>query len=275
MRLPLLSLLVPMLTTMVFSDPGDIIRSQSISGQPANGIRGLARDWGTDRIWVAGPEDIYNVMYTSLDIETLAPDAWKTASGSLHWVFDIGYGYDMGGTVCLLMNDQQSPFTKLIDPSDGSYLGNLPDYYSAADYTNGCAVDTSSNSVYLSSHGNPEIVLFDGTSFNLFGSAAGAKNMGAAVGWDHIFIIRTDPYYSIEVYDPGGGFVQSIPLSGWTSSNYVMGLACGREDVSGDNESLFFADFITQQVHEVEVGDYTGTSLQQTTWGQIKAGFDY
>ncbi len=275
MRFILLPLLVLKLTSTVFADPGDIIRSQSISGQPENGIRGLARDWDTGRLWVAGPEDGYYVMYTSLDIETLAPEGWQTASDTLHWVFDIGYGYDMGGTKCLLMNDQQSPFTKMIDPSDGSCLGNLPDYYSSADFTDGCAVDADANRVYLSSHGNPEVVYYDGAIFNLFGTISGAKNMGAAVGWDHVFIIRTDPYYTIEVYDLGGGFVESIPLSGWSSGNYVMGLACGREDVSGDSESLFFADFITNQVHEVEVGDYNGTSLQQSTWGGIKAGFDY
>lgn len=275
MRFTLLALLVLTLTSAVFAVPGDIIRSQSISGQPANGIRGLARDWDTGRIWVAGPEGTYNVIYTSLDMESLAPDAWKTADGSQYWVFDIGYGYDMGGTKCLLMNDQSSPFTKIIDPSDGSYLGNLPDYYSTADYTDGCAVDQDAGRVYLSSHGNPEVVYYDGATFNLFDSITGAKNMGVAVGWDHVFIIRTDPYYTIEVYDLGGGFVESIPLNGWSSSNYVMGLACGREDLSGDTESLFFADFVSNQVHEVEVGDYTGTSLQQTTWGGIKAGFDY
>jgi hypothetical protein len=40
----------------------------------------------------------------------------------------------------------------------------------------------------------------------------------------------------------------------------------------GDNESLFFADFISYRVHEVEVDNYT-TSLQHSTWGAIKAGF--
>ncbi|MFO8182940.1 MAG: hypothetical protein R6U39_02075, partial [Candidatus Aegiribacteria sp.] len=148
MRFILLPLLVLKLTSTVFADPGDIIRSQSISGQPENGIRGLARDWDTGRLWVAGPEDGYYVMYTSLDIETLAPEGWQPASDTLPGVFDIGYGYDMGGTKCLLMNDQQSPFTKMIDPSDGSCLGNLPDYYSSADFTDGCAVDADANRVY-------------------------------------------------------------------------------------------------------------------------------
>lgn len=275
MRFLLFSLPVLAMTSILFADPGDIVRSQSISGQPAEGIRGLARDWETDRIWVAGPEGSFSVRYTSLDIESLAPDAWQSASDGLYWVFDIGYGYEMGGTECLLMNDQTSPYTKIIDPSDGSWLGSLPDYFSAANYTDGCAVDADANRVYLSSHGDPEVVCYDGASFNLFDSIAGAKNMGAAVGWDHVFILRTDPYYTIEVYDPGGDFVESIPLNNWTTGNYVMGLACGREDVSGDSETLFFADFITDQIHEVEVGDYTGTSLQHTTWGRIKACSDY
>lgn len=268
----ILSAVMLLLVSAAFAAPGDIIRSQSISGQPVNGVRGLARDWNTDRIWVAGPNTSSDIIYTSIDMETLAPDAWMGASG-MYWVFDIGYGYDDGGTMYLVMNDQTSPYSKLIDPADGSYDGSLPDYFSSADYTDGAAVDWATNYVYMSSHGSDEVVYYDGAAFNVFGTISGAKNMGTAVGWDHLFVIRTSTYYTIEVYELNGTFVESIPLNGWPSGNYLIGLACGREDVVGSNESLFFADFITQQVHEVEVGDYAGTSLQQSTWGAIKAGF--
>ncbi|OPL17781.1 MAG: hypothetical protein AVO35_08975 [Candidatus Aegiribacteria sp. MLS_C] len=272
MKFFILVLACLILTSAAFASPGSIIRSQMISGQPVNGVRGLARDWDTGRIWVAGPNSTDNTIFTSLDIESLVPDVWITAANQ-YWVFDIGYGYDVGGTKYILMNDQNTPFTRIVDPLDGSYEGNLPDYYSSADYTDGNAVDWVTNYVYMSSHGNDNTVYYNGSSWNTFASISGAKNMGCAVGWDHVFFIRTDPYYTIEVYETNGTYLETIPLVGYPAGQYIMGLACGRENVVGDNESLFFADFVTGQVHEVEVGDYAGTSLQHSTWGAIKAGF--
>ncbi len=272
MRFLVLVLMTAMLASAVFAAPGDIIRSQSISGQPANGIRGLAMDWDTGRIWVAGPNATDNITFTSLDITTLAPDAWLTAANQ-YWVFDIGYGYDITGTKYLLMNDQSTPYTRIVDPLDGSYEGNLPDCYGSSDYTDGNAVDWNTNYVYMSSYGNANTVYYDG-SWNTFANIPGALNMGCAVGWDHVFFIRTSTYYTIEVYEINGTYVETIPLNSWPASQYLIGLSCGRENIVGDNESLFFADFVTLQVHEVEVGDYVGSSLEQSTWGAIKAGFD-
>lgn len=262
---------VLLIVSAAFAAPGDIIRSQSISGQPSSGVRGLAKDWDTGDIWLAGPQGTDNIIYTSMDAESMSPGSWNTASG-MYWVFDIGYGYVDGGTTYLLMNDQTSPYTKMIDPATGSYDGNLPDYYSASDYTDGNAVDWDDNYVYMSSYGSDEIVYYDGSSWTVLTTISGGRNMGAALGWEHLFIIRTSPYYTIEVYTLDGTFVESIPLNSWPSGNYLIGLSCGREDVEGDNESLFFADFVTLQVHEVEVGNYS-TSLQRSTWGSIKASF--
>jgi hypothetical protein len=171
------------------------------------------------------------------------------------------------------MNDQSTPFTRIVDPVDGSYEGALPDCYSSGDYTDGCAVDWATNYVYMSSYGNQNTVYYDGSSWETFATISGGLNMGAAVGWDHVFFIRTSGYYTIEVYEINGTFVESIPLNSWPPTQYLIGLSCGRENIVGDNESLFFADFITYQIHEVEVGDYVGASLQQSTWGAIKAGF--
>jgi len=256
-----------------FAATGDILRSQPLAGQPLNGVRGLAMDWDTGLIWVAGPDAENTIKYATMDPVTMTPGTWMSAAFDQYWVFDIGYGYDSGGTKYLLMNDQSSPFTKMIDPADGSYDGSLPDYYSVSDYTDGCGVDWTNNYVYLSSHGSPEVVYYDGATFNPFASITDGLNMGLAVGWEHVFVIRTSPWYTIEVYQINGTFVESIPLNSW-SGNYVIGLSCGQEDVVGNNESLFFADFISQQVHEIEVGDYTTPgSLTQSTWGEIKAGF--
>ena len=263
---------VLLVASMAYATPGDIIRSQALSGQPANGVRGLAMDWDTGMIWVAGPQSSAYIKYTTMDPETMAAGAWLTVSSDLGWVFDIGYGFEDLGTKYLLMNDQYSPFTKLIDPADGSYYTCLPDYYGEYEYTDGCSVDWNKNYVYLSSYGDPDIVYYDGSSHNVFATISGALNMGAAVGWDHLFIIRTEPYYTIEVYQINGTFVESLALTPWYG-DYVMGLSCGREDAVGDNETLFFADFLTLRVHEIEVGNYTGTSLTPSTWGEIKAVF--
>ena len=260
---------VVLLASAAVAAPGDIIRSQSISGQPSYGVRGLAKDWDTGDIWLAGPNGSNSIIYTNMDCETMSPGTWNGASG-MGWVFDIGYGYEDGGTTYLLMNDQYAPYTKMIDPATGSYDDNLPDYYSSADYTDGCSVDWDDNYVYMSSYGSSDVIYYDGASWSVLTTISGGVNMGAAVAWEHLFIIRTSPYYTIEVYTIDGTFEESIALNSWPSGQYLIGLSPGREDVVGDNESLFFADFITYQVHEVEVGDYS-ESLQRSTWGSIKA----
>lgn len=271
--LPLLYLLL-FISFVAFADPGDIVRSQSLSGQPAGGVRGLAMDWDTGMIWVAGIAGGNNVRYTTMDPVTMSAGTWQSVESSVYWVFDIGYGYEDSGTKYLLINDMNSPFTKMIDPADGSYCGNLPDYFNISDDTDGCSVDWDNNNVYLSSYGNDDVVYYNG-SHNIFATISGARNMGAAVGWEHLFILRTTTYYTIEVYQLNGTFVESIPLEGWSPGNWVMGLSCGRENAVGDNETLFFADFITHQIHEVEVGNYTtGTNLARASWATIKASFD-
>jgi hypothetical protein len=255
--------------SMALAAPGDVLRSTSISGQPSYGIRGLARDWDTDRVWAAGPNTTSSIAFASFDIVSLTPDTWQTASGQ-YWVFDIGYGYEDSAIKYLLMNDQTSPYTKMIDPADGSYDGNLPDYYSSSDYTDGNGVDWNTNYVYMSSYNNADCVYYDGASWSVFANIPGARNMGCAVGWDHVFFLRTSTYYTIEVYQIDGTFVESISLIGWPSNYYVMGMACGQENIVGDNESVFICDFISYQVHEIEVGDYIGTGLTPATWGAIK-----
>jgi hypothetical protein len=273
MRILLLLAVALLLASTALAVPGDVIRGQSLSGQPANGVRGLARDWDTGRVWVAGPQGTGAIIYTSMDAATMTPDAWIPTAG-MYWVFDIACGFDYNTmTNCLLMNDQSSPFTRIIEPTSGALLGNLPDYYTAGEYTDGAAVNWDNNTVILSSYGNTNVVSYDGSSYTTFATIPGALNMGVAIGWGHVFILRTSTFYTIEVYLLDGTFVESIPLNSWPGGNYVIGLACGQENIVGDNESLFFASFITNQVYEVEVGDYNPSSLEQSTWGAIKAGF--
>ncbi|MCD4733147.1 hypothetical protein K8R78_02790 [bacterium] len=62
--------------SITLATPGDILLSQALTGQPAEGIRGLAMDWDTGNIWVAGTQSQSNIKY---------------------WVFDIGFGYEDSG----------------------------------------------------------------------------------------------------------------------------------------------------------------------------------
>jgi hypothetical protein len=273
MKILLLLAMTLLLSSAVMAVPGDIIRSQALSGQPSNGVRGLAMDWDAGRIWVAGPVGTANIVYTSMDPVTMATDPWIQAPGS-YWVFDIACGFDYDTfTNCLLFNDQNAPFTRIVEPTSGAQLGTLPDYYSAANYTDGASVNWDNNDVILSSYGDADVVLYDGMAHSTFASIPGALNMGVAIGWGHVFVIRTSTFYTIEVYTLDGTFVESIPLNNYSSGNYLIGLSCGQEDVVGDNESLFFASFVSYQVYEVEVGNYTGSALQSATWGEIKGSF--
>lgn len=266
-RLTVLFLLL-LIASVAFATPGDILRSQSLTNQPAGGVRGLAMDWDTGLIWVAGIAGGSNVRYTTMDPSTMSSGTWQPIVSSVYWVFDIGYGYEDNGTKYLLISDMNSPFTKLIDPADGSYSGGIPDYFNVDDDTDGCSVDWDSNDVYLSSYGNDEVVCYDG-SHTIFTTIPGARNMGAAVGWGHLFILRTDTYYAIEVYQLDGTYIESITLADWNPGHWVMGLSCGQENVVGDNESLFFSDFITHQVHEIEVGDYTSSSSVESLMPEL------
>ena len=262
-----------LVVSLIHAAPGDVIRSQSLTGQPFWGVRGLAMDWDSGMIWVSGIASSNNVRYASMDPVTMTVGAWMAVASDLYWVFDIGYGFDDSGTKYLLMNDQNSPFTKLIDPANGSYYADLPDYYAASDYTNGCSVNWDNNYVYLSSAIDPEVVYYDGSTHNTFASISGALNMGTAVGWGHLFIIRTNPHFTIEIYQLNGTFVESLPITAWPIGNYVAGLSCGREDAVGNHETLFFSCFVTGKIHEIEIRDYTTPSnLTPSTWGEIKAG---
>ncbi len=271
------TLIILIYTMTAFSAPGDILRSDSIPGQPGYGIRGLAKDWDSDRIWVAGYTDTgpFDAIFTSLDILTLTPDTWKIAANFTS-IFDIGYGYTESGIKYLLMNDNLFPATFIVDPSDGSKIGSIPGYFAGSCLTVGCSVDCSSNYIYLSSIGDGDVINWDGNQYHEFTFLMGGLNVGTAVGWDHLFVLRTSPFYSIEVFNLNGTYVESIDLNGWAGDDYVMGLACGQEDAVGENETLFFADFVTHRVHEIEIGNYsTPGTLEQSTWGQIKTIFSY
>jgi hypothetical protein len=262
------------LASLAFAVPGDIIRGQALSGQPYNGVKGLAKDWDTGRIWVAAIDswEFTYLRYTTMDEVTMDTEDWSTQE-DVHSVYDIGYGYDYNGTKCLLVNDWDPANILIMDPATGDILGTIPDWYTSFPSTYGCAVNWDDNHVIMSAQNNNDVVSFDGSSYSIFATLEGAKNVGAAVGWGHVFILRTNPFYMIEVYLLDGTRVESIPFSAQASDTSVMGLACGRENAVGNNESLFFAGVNTHKVFEIEVGDYFSNSLEQGTCAGVKAGF--
>ncbi len=269
----LITIAVLLLTVFANADPGDTIDSFVLSGSPANGVRGLDKDWDDGGIWAAGPNNSYQIYYGKFDPAThTMTESWATADSSVYWCFDIGYGYDDGGTTSLLIVDQNSPYIKIVDPSDGSVSGSLPDHYSSANYTDGASVDWDTNEVYSSSYGDSNLIYYD-SAWNVY-DTPGNRNMGCAVGWGKIFIVRTDSYYQILVYDLATRTLEdTINLNSWSS--YLMGIACGQENVVGDNESVFIATFYpSNNIYEVEVGDYTApVSIKSASLGEIKASF--
>ncbi len=266
--------LILVLAVVSAANPGDTIRNYIIPGMPGMGILGLAKDWETGNIWIGGADGSNNSRFAAMDPVTLdIVTSWVTYT-DVYWGFDIGYGYEAGGKKYLVMTDQQSPFLKLIDPVDGSYDGSLPDYYAADDITEGCAVDWNTNNVYLCSYYDSDCVYYNGSSYNVFSSTGDGRFKGSAVGWGHIFLLRNGPYFDIDVYDlASGAFEESISMSGF-AGNSLIGLACGRENAAGDNESMFLFATQYEVLYEIEVGDYvSGSSLERMTWGGIKSGF--
>ena len=259
-----------LLVSLCIAGPGDVIRYQSIPGQPF--FMGLARDWDTGNIWMCGPDGSNNTKFAQLDPLTMnIVGSWTTIS-TVYWGFDIGYGYEMGGKKYLVVTDQQDPYAKLIDPTDGSWDGSLPNYYGETEYTMGCAVDWNTNEVHLASYYNSNSVFFDGSSYNIFSTTSDPRIKGIATGWGHVFLLRNSPYFDIEVYDvTTGAFVETISMSGF-GGNSLIGLACGRENAVNENESIFVFGTMYENLFEVEIGDYSGSSsLERTTWAHIKA----
>ncbi len=196
--------------------------------------------------------------------------------------FDIGYGYEYGGVKCLVVNDDvyYSPYTKIVDPRDGSYKGGLPDYFSKPSYTAGCAVDANTNDVYISSNmrvlgggtDDPRVARYDGKAWNVF-ATVGEANEGLAVGWGHVFLLRMYPYYDIYVFDMEGKLEDTIHLNK-PPANYIVGLSLGRVDAVGANESIFIGiKSGDHNVFEVEVKDYAGVAVAPTSLGRVKALF--
>lgn len=273
------------LAVTAVAEPGDVIWWGKIAASENIVIGGLAYDPQDGKIWAAGPISgtKRQCRYCKFDPETReVVRPWASMASTVGSCFDVGYGYEYGGVRCLVVNDDvdYSPYTKIIDPRDGSYKGGLPDYYSRPSYTAGCAVDWNTNDVYISSNmrtldggtDDPRVARYDGSSWKVF-ATVGEANEGLAVGWGYVFLLRMFPYYDIYVFDKGGELKDTIHLKN-LPANFVAGLSLGRVDAVGANESLYLGiKSGDHSVVEVEVKDYAGVAVAPTSLGRVKALF--
>jgi hypothetical protein len=271
------------LAAAAFGAPGDTIWWGQIPAAENIVIGGLAHDPGDGKIWAAGPVSgtTYQCRYCKFDPEThQLVKSWAAMASTVGSCFDVGYGYEYGGVRCLVVNDDVdfSPYTKIVDPRDGSQKGNLPDYYSRPSYTAGCAVDWKTNDVFISSNArtldggtdDPRVARYDGNEWTVFASV-GEANEGLAVGWGHVFLLRMYPFYDIYVFGMEGKLEDTIHLNE-LPANFVAGLSLGRVDAVGANESLFIGIKASDHsVVEVEVKDYAGVAVAPASVGRIKA----
>jgi hypothetical protein len=276
---------VAALAGVAFGAPGDTLWWGQLPASEDIVVGGLAYDPQDGKIWAAGPVSgmTGQCRYCKFDPVThqLSRD-WAPMTPSVGSCFDIGYGYEYGGVRCLVVNDDfyYSPYTKIIDPGDGSYKGALPNYFSRPSYTAGCAVDWKTNDVFISSNvrtldggtDDPRVARYDGNAWQVF-ATVGEANEGLAVGWGRVFLLRMYPFYDIYVFDMEGKHEDTIHLTR-PPANYISGLSLGRVDAVGANESLFIGLKSSDHgVFEVEVKDYTGVAVAPASLGRVKALF--
>ncbi|MGQ9705572.1 MAG: hypothetical protein ACUVWP_01030 [bacterium] len=253
----------------VWAGKGDIITEFTLSGQPASGVRGLAYD-STDRnIWAAGPQNTNNIIFCKFknDSSHTIIQNWMKIQNQ-DWVFDIGYPYIYSSVKCIVAADQTSPTLKLIDPSNGNNLGSIAGPSSCS----GLACNPSGASIYATD-GSSSYIMWSGSNWQKWADCH-TPPMGLGYAWDRVFVVIGSPTYEIQVFGDKGSYGSLEDTIKLNTSGYMVGLSAGRVNVVNYNESLYIAFFYPSIViKEVEVGDYKGTSIENTSVGYIKMMF--
>ncbi|NIT37351.1 MAG: hypothetical protein GTN49_12790 [candidate division Zixibacteria bacterium] len=252
-----------------FGAAGSTIRSFTLPGQPAQGPRGVAYDWSDDNIWVAGPQRTNSIIFGKFNPTTGSMVVnWRSATGA-YWVFDIGYGYQVGGTRYLLFVDQNAPRLRLFTTA-GSQYGSIQNPFSGG-YNEGVACDWGGKLVYGTNYSYGDIYKWSGTAWSKFATCPGRPPMGCATGWDKVFVVTTSADYKIYQFSTTGSLEKSIPLLNW-GRRYMVGMSIGRKDVVGNEDSVFLCIFYpSKMIYEVSVGDIVGTGIVPTSLGKIKS----
>jgi len=275
MRTKFTTLLVVVMAAAAFGAAGDVIRSFQVSGQPSYGIRGVAKDWSDGNIWAAGPNTTNSIMLGKFDASTGSLiGSWMPLSGA-YWVFDIGYGYMYGGNRVIIQCDQSAPIWRMWTTT-GSYIapfGIQPPITSPE----GIGCDWGGTICFATDYYNTTIYRWNGSAWGSWATNPAPPTMGNEPGWGRFFVVTSYPDYKIyeylNIYGTSGSLNRSFALNGWPSNRYMVGLAIGRVDATGSEESVFIAVFnpAPYMVYEVSVGDITGTSITPSSLGKIKA----
>jgi len=257
----------------VFSAAGDIISEFAVSGQPTQGIRGLEKDWSDGNIWCAGPDSMNNCNFAKFHLTTHAlTKNWKQLKNHV-WVYDIAYPYKYSNTDCIVAVDQVSPRIRLYDTQNGNNIGNFSSDPFTGGENRGLGSNPGTQNLYATNGSQSQIMNWNGISWSNFASYSEQQNAGVCYGWHHIFVIYSTGTFKIKVFNESGSNVANYNLNNWGSAQ-MMGLACGRENGVGANETLFTAVYYPiLVVREIEIGDFNTTEVTATSLGDIKAIF--
>jgi len=275
MKKVLVVLAVLVLAGSVFAAPGGIIGSGFSFGV----VRGVDHDWTDNNIWMTTAV-ANNCQIGKFDAVSHAQvGSWVTAAGQ-YWCFDCGYGYIYNGTTSIILADQNSPRMKVYNPTTGASLGTLPNAFPEYSYDDGIGVYagtaiTLTNLWATSYNGNPvKKSDYPCTTWTSFGTTPATPTMGCAYGWNKVLVVTTSPGYTIYCFDATTGTLDyTWPLIAWPG--YLMGMAAGRVDAVGSDESVFIAIFSpSNSIYEVEIGDISGNPrVVPTSLGMIKSAY--
>jgi hypothetical protein len=250
---------------------GDIIRSFELPGQPAYGVRGLANDWSDGNVWVAGPNANDNCIFAKFNPTSASlVSSWTRLSGSV-WVFDIGYGYVIGADRYLVVVDKTSPRMKVFSTA-GSLVATLEDPFTGG-FDQGAACAWDGLGVFANNESFPEVKRWTGAAWSVWGKTPATRGRGLAVGWGRLFAIKGKPDAAVYEFNLAtASLVRTIPLLNWGSRDMV-GLAIGRVNARGAEESLFTGVFTPQprMIYEISVGDVTDVAAAPASLGCVKA----
>ncbi len=278
MKISLAVFAVSLFASLLFAAPGDIIGSPFSFGI----VRGLDRDWSDGNIWMTTAVS-NNCKIGKFNATTHAQvSGWVTAAGQ-YWCYDCGYGYKNSGTNTIVLVDDDAPRMRMYNPTTGAYIGSLPDAFPEYQYEDGVAVYaggsiTNTNLWATSYNGNPiKKSDYPVTTWTSFATTPATPATGCCFGYGYgvVLVATTSPDFKIYCFNANNGtLTDTWSLSGW--SYYLMGMAAGRVDAVGNNESVFIAEFTTNSIREVEIGDvFWGPpiSVEPTSLGMIKAAF--
>ncbi|MGQ9706679.1 MAG: hypothetical protein ACUVWP_06735 [bacterium] len=266
----LVLILVPV---SVFSAVGDTISEFTVSGQPSQGIRGLEKDWVDGHIWYAGPDSMNNCNFAKFHLtnHSLVKN-WKQLKNHV-WVYDIAYPYRYNNTDCIIAVDQVSPRLRLYNPQNGNNESSFSSDPFTGGENRGLGANPGTQDLFATNGSQMQVMRWNGLSWSNFASYSEQQNAGVCYGWHHIFVIYSMGTFKIKVFNEGGENVANYNLNNWGGAQ-MMGLACGRENGVGANETLFTAVYYPISViREIEIGDFNKTEIITASIGDIKSIF--